>query len=145
MSATIGEAAKQAGLPAKTIRYYEDIGLVRPSGRSAGGYRLYDARDVRTLQFIQRARELGFSVKEVRELLALWQNRQRSSADVKAVAQAHIADIDRRMAELQGMRDTLAHLVEQCHGDHRPECPILADLAGGETDSPSETDDDADR
>jgi MerR family copper efflux transcriptional regulator len=145
MTATIGEAAKQAGLPAKTIRYYEDIGLVRPSGRSAGGYRLYDARDVRTLQFIQRARELGFSVKEVRELLALWQNRQRSSADVKAVARAHIADIDRRMAELQGMRDTLAHLVERCHGDDRPDCPILADLAGEDIDPVSPTGDDTKR
>ena len=145
MTATIGEAAKQAGLPAKTIRYYEDIGLIRPSGRSSGGYRLYDGRDVRTLQFIQRARELGFSVKEVRELLALWRDRQRSSADVKAVAQAHIADIDRRMAELRGMRDTLAHLVDQCHGDHRPDCPILADLAGERPSSPSDENDGTDR
>lgn len=130
MTATIGDAAKQAGLPPKTIRYYEDIGLISPAARSAGGYRLYDARDVRTLQFIHRARELGFSVKQVRELLALWRDRERSSADVKAVAEAHIAEIDRRMRELQGMRDTLRHLADQCHGDHRPDCPILADLAG---------------
>jgi len=145
MTATIGEAAKQAGLPTKTIRYYEDIGLIRPSGRSTGGYRLYDTRDLRTLQFIQRARQLGFSVKQVRELLALWQDRQRTSADVKAVAQAHIADIDRRMAELQGMRDTLAHLADQCHGDQRPECPILADLAGEPLDAVSTSDADTDR
>jgi len=128
--ATIGEAARLTGLPAKTIRYYESIGLVAPAGRSEGGYRLYDTRAVRTLQFIHRARELGFSVAQVRELLALWQDRDRSSGDVKAVAQAHIAEIDRRMQELQAMRDTLGHLVDKCRGDHRPDCPILADLAG---------------
>ena len=130
MTATIGEAARLTGLPAKTIRYYESIGLVGPTGRTEAGYRLYDARAVRTLQFVHRARELGFSVAQVRELLALWQDRHRSSADVKAVAQGHIAEIDRRMHELQAMRDSLGHLVDQCRGDHRPDCPILADLAG---------------
>lgn len=130
MSATIGEAARLTGLPAKTLRYYESIGLVAPTGRTEAGYRLYDARAVRTLQFVHRARELGFSVAQVRELLALWQDRDRSSADVKAVAQAHIAEIDRRMQELQAMRDTLGELADKCRGDHRPECPILADLAG---------------
>lgn len=138
MTATIGEAARRAGLPAKTIRYYESIGLIAPAGRTEAGYRLYDARAVRTLQFIHRARELGFSVAQVRELLALWQDRGRSSGDVKAVAQAHIADIDRRMQELQAMRDTLGDLVDRCRGDHRPDCPILADLAGEPADEPAD-------
>jgi Cu(I)-responsive transcriptional regulator len=127
---TIGEAARRAGLPAKTIRYYESIGLIAPAGRTEAGYRVFSEADVRTLQFIHRARNLGFSVKQVADLLALWQDRARSSADVKAVAQSHIADIDRRMAELQGMRATLSDLVARCHGDARPDCPILADLAG---------------
>ena len=138
MTATIGEAARRAGLPAKTIRYYESIGLIAPAVRTEAGYRLYDARAVRTLQFIHRARELGFSVAQVRELLALWQDRGRSSGDVKAVAQAHIADIDRRMQELQAMRDTLGDLVDRCRGDHRPDCPILADLAGEPADEPAD-------
>jgi len=138
VTATIGEAARRAGLPAKTIRYYESIGLIAPAGRTEAGYRLYDARAVRTLQFIHRARELGFSVAQVRELLALWQDRGRSSGDVKAVAQAHIADIDRRMQELQAMRDTLGDLVDRCRGDHRPDCPILADLAGEPADEPAD-------
>ena len=127
---TIGEAARKAGLPAKTIRYYEDIGLIGAASRTAAGYRVYSTAEIRKLQFIQRARNLGFSVKQVRELLALWQDRERNSADSKAVAEAHIAEIDERMAELNAMRDALSFLVERCHGDHRPNCPILEDLAG---------------
>ena len=126
----IGEVAKRSGVPAKTIRYYESIGLIRPAERSAAGYRVYGDRELQTLRFIQRARNLGFSVKQVGELLALWQDRDRASGDVKAVARRHLAEIDRRMAELQSMRDTLEHLVGRCHGDDRPDCPILADLAG---------------
>jgi MerR family copper efflux transcriptional regulator len=127
---TIGEVAKRAGVPAKTIRYYESIGLIQPAERTAAGYRVYGEKDLQTLRFIQRARNLGFSVKQVGELLALWRDRQRSSADVKAVASRHLDEIDRRMAELQSMRATLEHLIGRCHGDHRPDCPILADLAG---------------
>ncbi len=126
----IGEAAARSGVPAKTIRYYESIGLIGPATRSQAGYRVYGAKDVQTLQFIQRARGLGFSVKQVSGLLALWRDRGRSSADVKALARDHLADIDQRMAELQSMRDTLTHLMARCHGDDRPDCPILADLAG---------------
>ncbi|MBK1669128.1 Cu(I)-responsive transcriptional regulator [Rhodovibrio sodomensis] len=126
----IGEVAKRSGVPAKTIRYYESIGLIRPAERSAAGYRIYGDRELQTLRFIQRARNLGFSVKQVGALLALWQDRARASGDVKAVARRHLDEIDRRMAELQSMRDTLEHLIGRCHGDHRPDCPILADLAG---------------
>ena len=126
----IGEVAKRSGVPAKTIRYYESIGLIQPAERSAAGYRIYGDRELQTLRFIQRARNLGFSVKQVSELLALWQDRARASGDVKAVARRHLAEIDRRMAELQSMRDTLEHLIGRCHGDDRPDCPILADLAG---------------
>lgn len=126
----IGEVAKRSGVPAKTIRYYESIGLIRPADRSAAGYRVYGDRELQTLRFIQRARNLGFSVKQVSELLALWHDRERASGDVKAVARRHLEEIDRRMAELQSMRDTLEHLVGRCQGDDRPDCPILADLAG---------------
>lgn len=126
----IGEVAKRSGVPAKTIRYYESIGLIRPAERSAAGYRIYGDKELQTLKFIQRARNLGFSVKQVSELLALWQDRERASGDVKAVARQHLDEIDRRMAELQSLRDTLEHLIGRCHGDARPDCPILADLAG---------------
>ena len=126
----IGEVAKRSGVPAKTIRYYESIGLISPAERTAAGYRVYGDRELQTLRFIQRARNLGFSVKQVSELLALWQDRERASGDVKAVARRHLAEIDQRMAELQSMRDTLEHLIGRCHGDARPDCPILADLAG---------------
>lgn len=126
----IGTVAKHSGVPAKTIRYYESIGLTPSANRSVTGYRVYDERDVQTLRFIQRARSLGFSVKQVGDLLALWSDRERSSADVKAVAGEHLAEIDRRMAELQSMRAALVHLMEKCHGDDRPDCPILDDLAG---------------
>ncbi len=128
----IGEVAQRSGVPAKTIRYYESIGLIQPAERTAGGYRIYNGRDLKTLQFIQRSRNLGFSVKQVGELLALWQDRGRNSADVKAVARVHLSEIDKRMAELKEMRDTLEDLFHRCHGDERPDCPILNDLAGEE-------------
>lgn len=125
----IGKAAAQSGLPAKTIRYYEEIGLVVPH-RLSNGYRDYDLGQVRRLQFVHRARGLGFTIEECRVLLSLYDDTHRSSADVKAVATAKIAEIDRRLEELQSMRKTLAHLAQTCHGDDRPDCPILEDLAG---------------
>ncbi len=126
----IGQAAKASGVAAKTIRYYEDIGLIPKAGRSEGNYRTYGSREVETLRFISRARSLGFSVKEVGELLALWQDRERSSADVKAVALGHVAEIERKIAELEEMRRVLLDLTHRCHGDDRPDCPILENLAG---------------
>jgi MerR family transcriptional regulator, copper efflux regulator len=128
----ISQASEQSGLPAKTIRYYEDIGLVAPATRRENGYRDYAERDVHTLKFLSRARDLGFSVEDCRALAALYTDRNRRSADVKALALARVADIDRKLAELQAMRRALRHLAECCHGDDRPECPILDDLAGGE-------------
>jgi MerR family copper efflux transcriptional regulator len=125
----IGEAARQSGLPAKTIRFYEEIGLVKPTRRLDNGYRDYDQRNVHTLRFLARARALGFGVEQCRELLALYADRERASADVKAIALRHIADIDRRIHELQGMKTTLSDLAERCHGDDRPDCPILEGLA----------------
>lgn len=125
----IGTVAEATGLPAKTIRYYESIGLVEPAERSTGNYRLYGERDVMTLRFIERARRLGFTLKEVKELLALWHDRERASADVRRLAELQIRRIDERLAELDEMRRTLQHLIERCHGDHRPDCPILDELA----------------
>ena len=124
----IGDVAEASGLSAKTIRYYEDIGLVRPA-RGANGYRSFVEADVHTLAFLARARSLGFSIRECRMLLSLYEDRSRASADVKAVAEAHLQRIDRKIAELEGLRGTLAILVARCHGDARPECPILEDLA----------------
>ncbi|MDX6752362.1 Cu(I)-responsive transcriptional regulator [Geminicoccaceae bacterium 1502E] len=125
----IGQAAARSGLPPKTIRYYEEIGLLPPPARSEAGYRRYGERDLATLAFIQRARSLGFSVEDCRGLLALWQDRDRASAEVKSLALARIEDIEAKIAELRAMRDTLADLAERCHGDERPDCPILSDLA----------------
>jgi MerR family transcriptional regulator, copper efflux regulator len=126
----ISEAAEQSGVSAKMIRYYESLGLLPEARRTAAGYRIYDAREVHTLRFVRRARDLGFSIEEIQHLLGLWQNRGRSSRDVRKVAQQHLADLDRRIAELQTMRRTLQQLVDHCHGDQRPDCPILDDLAG---------------
>jgi len=126
----IGEAAARSGLSPKTIRYYESIDLVAAPGRTESGYRDYDMRDVHVLRFLQRARGLGFSVRECRDLLELYQDRGRASADVKAIALRHIDDIDRKIAELKTLRDTLGELAARCHGDDRPDCPILDDLAG---------------
>lgn len=126
----IGDVSNRSGLPAKTIRYYEDIGLVRPE-RGGNGYRLFAAADMHKLAFLSRARSLGFSIEECRGLLALWEDRDRSSAEVKRIAARHLDEIKRKIAELESIRSTLAHLVDHCRGDDRPDCPILADLAGG--------------
>lgn len=125
----IGEAAQQSGVTAKTIRYYESVGLLAEAPRRPNGYRDYSAKDVETLRFVNRARGLGFSVHQVGELLELYRDRQRASVDVKAMAQARIEDINRKVEELEAMRSTLRHLASSCHGDSRPDCPILADLA----------------
>jgi MerR family copper efflux transcriptional regulator len=127
----IGQAAERSGVPSKTIRYYEDIGLVAAAPRSINGYREYGETDVHILRFVQRARSLGFSVRDCLQLLSLYRDPQRASADVKELTLRRIAEIDRKMAELAGMRATLVQLAETCHGDHRPECPILNDLAAG--------------
>ncbi len=126
----IGQVAERAGLPAKTIRYYEDIGLVTPL-RNANGYRAFREADVHKLAFLARARALGFSIEDCRMLLALYEDETRASADVKRVAEEHLTRIDEKIAQLQGMRDTLSSLVHACHGDQRPDCPILKDLAEG--------------
>ena len=124
----IGDVAQRSGLPAKTIRYYEDIGLVSPV-RGGNGYRSFREHDLHRLAFLARARSLGFSLDDCRSLLALYDDRARASADVKALASDHLAHIDRKIAELEGLRATLKHLVDRCHGDDRPDCPILDDLA----------------
>lgn len=126
----IGKAAALAGLPTKTIRYYEDIGLIAVAGRAPNGYRDYDKQDVHILRFLRRARTLGFSVDECRELLALYRDRERASAEVKAIALGRIADIEHKIAELESLKRALNQLAEKCHGDERPDCPILDDLAG---------------
>ena len=126
----IGEAARASGVSAKMIRYYESLGLLKEARRTAAGYRIYDSRDIHTLRFVRRSRDLGFSIEEIERLLGLWQTRRRSSADVRRVAQQHLVDLDRRIQELQAIRRTLQELVQHCHGDHRPDCPILDDLAG---------------
>jgi len=131
----IGQAAKRSNVSAKTIRYYESIGLVAPAHRTASGYRTYSDNDVQTLRFIHHARNLGFSVNEVSMLLDLWRDQNRASADVKTLATAHIAAVDRKIEELQRMRDTLLDLTHRCHGDDRPDCPILEGLAGELTDA----------
>ena len=127
----IGQAARESGLSAKMIRHYESIGLLRPALRSDGGYRLYQEADLHTLGFIKRSRDLGFSLEEVARLLTLWQDRQRASADVKQLAGRHIEALNRRIDELSNLRDTLEHLMENCQGDDRPDCPILQELASG--------------
>jgi len=130
MRLTIGDAATRSGVPAKTIRYYEQIGLIRPAERGANQYRSYSEADVAMLRFVGRARRLGFSVQELKQLVALYRDRGRASADVKAIAVQHIARIDRKLAELQTVRAALADLAERCHGDALPDCPILDELAG---------------
>ena len=127
----IGQAARQSGLSAKMIRYYESIGLLPQAHRSDSGYRHYVAQDLNRLAFIKRSRDLGFSLEEVGKLLALWQDRQRASAEVKALASSHIAELNHKISELTSLRDTLGELVEHCHGDERPDCPILKDLESG--------------
>jgi MerR family gold-responsive transcriptional activator of gol and ges genes len=125
----IGQASRATGVSTKMIRYYESVGLIRPADRTDSDYRDFSDRDVRELQFIRRARDLGFSVEEITQLLSLWRDRQRPSREVKAIAQKHVADLDARVAEMKAMADTLRHLASCCAGDDRPDCPILADLA----------------
>jgi MerR family copper efflux transcriptional regulator len=124
----IGEAAKRSGVTAKTIRYYESIGLIPEAGRTASGYRAYTIQEVETLRFIQRARSLGFSVEDVSGLLQLWRDRSRASADVKAIALKHVGEIERKIAELNSIRRTLLDLTNRCCGDDHPDCPILDGL-----------------
>lgn len=125
----IGEAASASGVSAKMIRHYESIGLIGAARRTDAGYRVYARQDVQVLQFIHRARVLGFSLDQIRELLALWQDKERASADVRALARAHIAELNRKIAEMEAMRRTLERLAASCHGDSRSDCPILDDLA----------------
>lgn len=127
----IGEASRASGLPAKTIRYYEDIGLVR-AARGVNGYRDFSEQDAHKLAFLGRSRSLGFSIEECRTLLSLYEDRGRASADVKAVAAEHMERITQKIDELQALKSTLETLVTRCHGDDRPDCPILDDLAGRE-------------
>jgi len=127
----IGQAAKASGVSAKMIRYYESIGLIRAADRTAAGYRLYSPADVSTLQFIRRARELGFSIERIQLLVSLWQNKRRASHVVKRIALEHVGELKTKIAELEAMSETLQELADACNGDHRPECPILNDLAGG--------------
>jgi Cu(I)-responsive transcriptional regulator len=125
----IGQASKASGISAKMIRYYEAIGLIGSAERTAAGYRTYGASDVHTLRFIRRARDLGFSVEQMGDLLALWRDRSRASADVKAIALTHIEELDRKAQALKEMSQTLKHLADHCHGDTRPDCPILEEFA----------------
>lgn len=125
----IGEAAKRTGVSAKMIRHYEAIGLLPAAGRTFAGYRIYDDSDLHRIRFIKRARGLGFAMKEIAQLLGLWDNRGRASAEVKALALQHVDELEAKIAEMEAMRRTLRDLAERCHGDDRPDCPILDDLA----------------
>jgi Cu(I)-responsive transcriptional regulator len=129
----IGAAAGSSGVTAKMIRHYEAIGLLRPVERRANDYRDYGERDIHELRFIRRARRLGFSIAEISALLALWRDRRRSSREVRRIAETHIDDLKSRIAEMQAMASTLRELIAACHGDDRPHCPILEDLALGST------------
>lgn len=126
----IGEAAKISGVNAKLIRHYESIGIIPKASRSAAGYRTYSEADVHILSFVKRARNMGFSMKEIKKLISLWRNKARASADVKTLALKHIDEMEKKIQELQEMVRTLKHLSKNCHGDNRPDCPILEDLAG---------------
>lgn len=126
----IGDAARLSGISPKMLRHYEGLGLLGEVDRSEGGYRMYQRKDVHTLQFIKRARDLGFSMSDMAELVGLWLNRRRSSAQVKQVAQRHLLSLQQRIAQLQAMERSLLLLTRCCHGDDRPDCPILDDLAG---------------
>jgi MerR family copper efflux transcriptional regulator len=130
----IGEVSKASGISAKMIRHYESVGLIPEAARADSGYRQYSAKDVETMRFVRRSRDLGFSIAAIRDLLQLWQDRRRPSRQVKALAQAHIEDLDEKLQELQTMKATLEHLVRHCNGDDRPDCPILETL---EADAPS--------
>lgn len=125
----IGQAAEASGVSAKSIRHYEDSGLIAKAQRTFANYRLYTQSDVHTLRFIRSARSLGFSIADIGKLLQLWQNQKRSSADVKKLALQHVAELETKIREMQAMSDTLKQLAQSCHGDARPDCPILQDLA----------------
>jgi Cu(I)-responsive transcriptional regulator len=127
---SIGEAAAATGLPTKTVRYYADIALVVPSGRSESGYRLYGETEISKLVFVRRARAFGFSVDACRELLSLYEDQNRSSANVKSIALERLGEIEEKLADLQKLRDELSHLASACHGDDRPDCPIIDSFAG---------------
>ena len=126
----IGEAARLSGVSAKMVRHYESLGLLPQVQRSDSGYRQYNGAEVHTLRFIKRSRELGFSIAEIAELVSLWQNRRRASTNVRRIAQKHADELAQRINAMQAMQDTLAHLIACCHGDERPDCPILDDLSG---------------
>ncbi|MDQ8757371.1 Cu(I)-responsive transcriptional regulator [Sphingosinicella sp. LHD-64] len=126
----IGEASKRSGVSQRMIRHYEGLGLIPKAARRESGYRDYDVQDIHTLRFIRRARDLGFPIEEIRQLVALWQDRSRSSADVRALALARAAELDRKARELDEMRRSLEHLAATCHGDDRPDCPIIERLEG---------------
>ena len=132
----IGQAAAASGVSTKMIRYYESIGLINAVTRTEAGYRIYSDADVHTLRFIRRARDLGFSVEQMTSLLALWGDRSRASAEVKRIALEHVAELERKMRELAEMSETLRHLAKNCHGDHRPDCPIINELAQGKAAEP---------
>jgi MerR family copper efflux transcriptional regulator len=129
----IGQASSHSGVSAKMIRYYESIGLMPEAGRTQAGYRVYSERDVHLLRFVRRSRDLGFALEDIRMLLGLWQDDERPSAAVKDIALKHIDELTRKIAELQAMKRSLQHLAEACHGDDRPDCPILDDLGGMES------------
>lgn len=132
----IGEAAAASGVSAKMIRYYESTGLISSASRTSAGYRVYSKDDVHTLRFIRRSRDLGFSVEQMGNLLALWSDRSRASADVKRIALDHVAELERKMRELRDMTETLRHLAEHCQGNERPHCPIIEDLSSGQESGP---------
>ncbi|MFT3847375.1 MAG: Cu(I)-responsive transcriptional regulator [Propionivibrio sp.] len=138
----IGEAAKASGVSAKMIRHYESVRLLPPASRTFSGYRQYSENDVHTLRFIGRSRDLGFSIEEIGDLLSLWQDRARPSREVKSLASRHLDELDRKIGELQSMKRALATLVTCCHGDERPDCPILENLAGDGA-APAQADSDA--
>ncbi|UOD33288.1 Cu(I)-responsive transcriptional regulator [Massilia violaceinigra] len=127
----IGDTAKASGVSAKMIRHYESIGLIGEAQRTDAGYRVYGPQDVQVLQFIHRSRALGFSLEQIKTLLALWQDKHRASKDVRAMARQHIAELDRKIGEMEAMKRTLEKLAGACHGDERPDCPILDDLSLG--------------
>jgi MerR family transcriptional regulator, copper efflux regulator len=127
----IGEAATASGVSAKMIRHYEGNGFIPRARRTAAGYRMYAPEDIHVLRFIRRSRDLGFSLAEIKALLGLWNNRRRASADVKRLVDRHVKDLDQKISELQAMRRTLTDLAHHCHGDERPDCPILDDLSDG--------------
>lgn len=132
----IGDVAKATGISAKMIRYYEDTGLIRAALRTYSGYRVYTDNDLQTLRFVRRARDLGFTVKQIDDLLTLWRDRDRASADVKQIAMGHVAEIEKKIKELKEMTETLRHLASNCQGDNRPDCPILMSLGSAALDTP---------